>query len=152
MRVPCCNRRVIGVFRLCIALMAGRYAKNACAVFTLRYHVAWCPKCRRKVLSGQRAVRLRQLLAEVADEKGMTFHAMEIMPDRVHLFVESDPTLSAEIVNRLKGRSSRVLRQEFPTLRSRLPTLWSRSYYAGTVGPSARRPSSGTYTTRKASS
>ena len=52
-----------------------------------------------------------------------------------HLFVESDPTLCvAEIVNRLKGRSSRVLRQEFPTLRSRLPTLWSRSDYAGTVG------------------
>ncbi len=87
------------------------------------------------MLAGQTGVRLRHLLAEVADEKGMTFHAMEIMPDHVHLFVESDPTLCvAEIVNRLKGRSSRVLRREFPTLRSRLPTLWSRSCYAGTVG------------------
>ena len=115
--------------------MVGRYAKNAGAVFTLKYHLVWCPKYRRKVLAGQMEVRLRQLLAEVADERGMTFHAMEIMPDHVHLFVESDPTLCvAEIVNRLKGRSSRVLRQEFPTLRSRLPTLWSRSCYAGTVG------------------
>ncbi|MDE0211704.1 MAG: IS200/IS605 family transposase [Boseongicola sp.] len=115
--------------------MADRYARNAGAVFTLKHHLVWCPKCRRKVLTGQTEARLRQLFAEVADEKDMTFHAMEIMPDHVHLFVESDPTLYvAEIVNRLKGRSSRVLRQEFPRLRSRLPTLWSRSYYAGTVG------------------
>jgi putative transposase len=57
------------------------------------------------------------------------------MPDHVHLFVEADPTRSvAEIVNRFKGPSSRFLRQEFASLRSRLPTLWSRSYYAGTVG------------------
>lgn len=57
------------------------------------------------------------------------------MPDRVHLFVEADPTLCvAELVNRLKGRTSRLLRQEFPALRSRLPTLWSRSYFAATVG------------------
>ena len=60
---------------------------------------------------------------------------MEGMPDHLHLFVEADPTLSvAEIVNRFKGRSSRVLRQEFPHLRSRLPTLWSRSYFAATTG------------------
>ncbi len=53
----------------------------------------------------------------------------------VHLFMSSDPTRCvAEIVNRLKGASSRILREEFPHLKSRLPTLWSRSYYAGTVG------------------
>lgn len=121
--------------RLYIALMADRYARNAGAVFTLKHHLVWCPKYRRNVPVGQTGARLRQLLAEAADEKGMTFHAMEIMPDRVHLFVGSDPTLCvAEIVNRLKGRPRRVLRQEFPTLRSRLPTLWSRSCYAGTVG------------------
>jgi putative transposase len=57
------------------------------------------------------------------------------MPDHVHLFVEHDPTYSvAEIVNRLKGYSSRVLRREFPWLRSRLTTLWSRSYFAASVG------------------
>jgi putative transposase len=53
----------------------------------------------------------------------------------VHLFVEANPTLCvAEIVNRLKGRTSRVLREEFPSLRSRLPSLWSRSYFAATTG------------------
>jgi putative transposase len=65
----------------------------------------------------------------------MTIHTLEVMPDHVHLFVEADPTLAvAEIVNRFKGRSSRLMRQEFPALRSRLPTLWSRSYDAGSVG------------------
>ena len=79
--------------------------------------------------------RLKQLLKEKSDELGMTIHTMEVMPDHVHLFVESDPTkCPAEIVNRLKGYSSRVLRIEFPFLRSRLPTLWSRSYYVGSVG------------------
>ena len=72
---------------------------------------------------------------EKAAELNMTIHALKIMPDHVHLFVESDPTRSvAEIVNRLKGYTSRVLRREFHHLTTRLPTLWSRSYYAGTVG------------------
>ena len=63
------------------------------------------------------------------------------MPDHVHLFVEADPTLCvAEIVNRLKGRTSRILREEFPSLRSRLPTLWSRSYFTATTGHVPGRP------------
>lgn len=79
--------------------------------------------------------RLKQVLESIAAEYGMTLHAMEIMPDHVHVFVESDPCMGvAEIVNRLKGASSRILRDEFPSLRSRLPTLWSRSYFAATVG------------------
>jgi putative transposase len=115
--------------------MDSRYAKNAGAVFSLKYHVVWCPKYRRPVLVGEIADRLRALLAEKAAELGMTIHALEVRPDHVHLFVESDPTRCvAEIVNRLKGSTSRVLRDEFPPLRSRLPTLWSRSYYAGSVG------------------
>ena len=115
--------------------MEGRYAKNAGAVFSLKYHIVWCPKYRRPVLTSEVESRLRQLLAEKAVELGMTIHALEVMPDHVHLFVEADPTLSvAEIVNRFKGYTSRVLRQEFAMLRSRLPTLWSRSYYCGTVG------------------
>ncbi len=115
--------------------MEGRYAKNAGAVFSLKYHIVWCPKYRRPVLTAEVEARLRQLLSEKAAELGMTIHALEVMPDHVHLFVESDPTFCvAEIVNRFKGFTSRVLRKEFAHLRSRLPTLWSRSYYAGTVG------------------
>lgn len=115
--------------------MKARCAKNAGAVFNLKYHIVWCPKYRRPVLDEQVAPRLEKLLREKAAELEMTVHALEIMPDHVHLFVEADPRWCiAEIVNRFKGTTSRVLRQEFPALRSRLPTLWSRSYYAGTVG------------------
>src|SRR5262245_48108483 len=108
--------------------MDQRYAQNAGAVFSLKYHLVWCPKYRRPVLVDEIERRLRELIAEKSDELGMTIHALEVMPDHVHLFVESDPTRCvAEIVNRMKGYSSRVLRGEFPSLRSRLPTLWSRS-------------------------
>ena len=115
--------------------MEARYRKNPGAVFSLKYHLVWCPKYRRPVLVNDMAVRLRYLLVQKAAEFDITVHAREIMPDHVHLFVESDPTLCiAEIVNRLKGYTSSKMRQEFQTLRTRLPCLWSRSYYAGTVG------------------
>ena len=115
--------------------MESRYAKNAGAVFTLKYHVVFCPKYRRPVLTPDVEARLRQLLAEKAAELDMTIHALKIMPDHVHLFIESDPTRCvAEIVNRFKGFTSRILRKEFAELRSRLPCLWSRSYFAATVG------------------
>lgn len=116
-------------------MSGSRYSKNVGAVFSLKHHIVWCPKYRRSVLMPPVDGRLKELLAEIAAEHEMTIHAVEVMPDHVHLFVESDPTLCvAEIVNRFKGRTSRVLRQEFPALRSRLPTLWSRSYFAATVG------------------
>jgi putative transposase len=112
-----------------------RHKTNAWAVFSLKYHLVWCPKYRRKVLVSPIDDRLKELIAETAERHGMTVHSMEVMPDHVHLFVEADPSLCvAEIVNRFKGRSSRILRQEFAPLRSRLPTLWSRSYYAGSIG------------------
>ena len=112
-----------------------QYVKNSGAVFSLKYHLVWCPKYRRPVLESAIEKRLREVLEDVRAEHGWTIHALEVMPDHVHLFIESDPIYSvAEIVNRLKGASSRILRSEFPALRSRLPTLWSRSYYAGTVG------------------
>ena len=115
--------------------MDSRYAQNAGAVYSLKYHIVWCPKYRRPVLVDAVAGRLRGLLAEKSAELGMTIHAREVLLDHVHLFVESDPTRCvAEIVNRLKGFTSRIMRAEFLSLRSRLPTLWSRSYFAGSIG------------------
>lgn len=112
-----------------------RYRTNAGAIFSLKYHLVWCPKYRRPVLVNGVVDRLKALLTEKAAEIGATVHALEVMPDHVHLFVESDPTRApANIAAQFKGYTSRVLRQEFPHLRSRLPTLWSRSYYIGSVG------------------
>lgn len=79
--------------------------------------------------------RIKKIIAQVAAEAEMTVHAIEIMSDHVHLFVEADPTLAvAEIVNRFESRSSRLMRQEYLALRSCLPTLWSRPYYPGSDG------------------
>jgi putative transposase len=121
---------------MCIfALVGDRYAKNAGAVFSLKYHMVWCPKYRREVLVPPVDKRLKELLREKAERLHLTIHSMEVMPDQVHLFVESDPRKCvAEMVNGLKGFSSHALRQEFPALKSRLPTLWSRRYFAGSVG------------------
>jgi putative transposase len=115
--------------------VSDRYATNAGAVFSLKYHIVWCPKYRRSVLVKPVDARLKVLLQQKAEELQLKIHVMEVMPDHVHLFLEGSPTICvAEIVNGLKGFTSHALREEYPFLKSRLPTLWSRSYYAGSVG------------------
>ena len=112
-----------------------RWTTSNKAVYNIGYHFIWCPKYRRKVLVGDVEARLREIFLEKANELGITIETMEIMPDHVHLFVKSPPTLAPHfIVQQLKGVSSCLLRQEFPHLRSRLPTLWTRSYYCESVG------------------
>lgn len=69
-----------------------RYRLNAGAVYSLKYHLVWCPKYRRAILTGDVAVRLKGLLEEKANQMGAVVHTLEVMPDHVHLFVESDPT------------------------------------------------------------
>lgn len=104
-------------------------------VYDLGLHVVWCSKYRRKVLGGRVAARLDELIREKADERGWDIVALEVMPDHVHLFVKHDPKSSPSyIANQFKGYSSRVLRSEFPHLKSRLPTLWSSSYFVASVG------------------
>jgi len=115
--------------------MEARYTKNAGAVFLLKYHVKWFPRDRRPVLDQAIQVRLKALLTVKASEWDIEIHVLDIMPDHVHLFVGANPTLSvADLVNRFKRFISRVFREEFPSLKSRLPTRWSRMYYAGTIG------------------
>ena len=115
--------------------LSQRYAQNAGAVFTLKYHGVWRPKYRRPVLVKPVDARRKELLRLKAKQLQWTIHEIEVMPDHVHLLVEGVPTICvAEIVKGLKGFSSHELREQFPFLKSRLPTLWSRSYYAGSVG------------------
>jgi putative transposase len=112
-----------------------RYRKNAGSVFSLKYHLVWCPKYRRKVLVGAVADDLKRLLYEKAEQIGAVIEALEIMPDQVHLFVSADPTAAPQfLANQFKGYTSRILRETHPQLKSRLPSLWSRSYYVGSVG------------------
>src|SRR5260370_24073119 len=108
-----------------------RYVKNAGAVFNLSYHIVFCPKYRRKVLVGDVETRLKHILYATAQQYGVLIETMEVMPDQVHLFVTSDPTRCvAEIVNRLKGDSSRLLSQAIRHLVSKMPPWCSSSHDA----------------------
>jgi putative transposase len=112
-----------------------RWTASNTAVYNINFHIIWCPKYRRRVLVGQVDSRLKELLGEKAERLGISIKTMEVMPDHVHLFVSSPPTLAPHyIVGQLKGYTSRILRQEFSSLKSRLPSLWTRSYYIESVG------------------
>jgi len=111
------------------------YQRNSGAVYTLKYHLVWCPKYRRKVLVDTVADDLRSLLYQKAEQLKVTVEALEIMPDHVHLFISAPPTEAPHrLANQFKGYTSRVLRGKYPELRSRLPSMWSRSYYMGSIG------------------
>lgn len=108
---------------------------NAYIAFQCTYHVVWCPRYRPKVIGGRMEVRLNEINAEVVEEKGAWLIEMETMPDHVHVLVEVDPQYGVhKLVKAIKGRSSRVLREEFPWLKSRLPSLWTNSYFVTTGG------------------
>ena len=112
-----------------------RWKHSNTTVYNIGFHLIWCPKYRRNVLENEIEERLKELLYGKAEEIGVTIEKMEVMPDHVHLFVKTTPTMSPHwIVQQLKGYTSRILRQEYSELRTRLPTLWTRSYYCESVG------------------
>jgi putative transposase len=116
-------------------MTTNRWTHSNTTVYNIGYHIIWCPKYRRKVLTGKVEVRLGQLLLKKAEEIGVSIIEMQIMPDHVHLFVKSSPVASPHwIVQQLKGYTSHELRNEFESLRTRLPTLWTRSYYVESCG------------------
>ena len=112
-----------------------KYKSNRNIVYSCKYHVVWCPKYRRKVLVGDVEKRLRELMTEICQENQIEIIEMEVMPDHIHLLIEVDPQFGIhKAIKLIKGRTSRVLRQEFPYLKTKLPTLWTNSYFVSTVG------------------
>lgn len=104
-------------------------------VYKNQFHIVFCPKYRRGVLVGEVEKRLCEIVQDVCEERNVELKAMEVMPDHVHLFIEFDPRLLLhKIIKDIKGRSARLLRDEFPTLKSRLPNMWTRSYFACSIG------------------
>lgn len=115
--------------------MNNRWKSSKHAVYNCSYHLIWCPKYRRKVLTDGIDIRLKELLLQKASEHGWVIENMEVMPDHVHIFIKATTNDSpVYIVSQLKGFTSFTLRNEFPKLKSRLPTLWTRSYYCETIG------------------
>ena len=99
----------------------------------------WIPKYRKSLLTGQLAIRLKQILYEIANEYGFRIIATEVMPDHVHLLLEAPSKYSpSKIIGLVKGISSRRMRQEFlPIIKRHIwkeNTLWARGYYCGTAG------------------
>jgi putative transposase len=112
-----------------------QYKSNNNVVYSCKYHVVWCPKYRRKVLVHGVDERLKAIIRDVCTEHLVDILELEVMPDHVHLLVEVDPQYGIHrLIRAIKGRSSRILRQEYPWLKSRLPTLWTNSYFVSTVG------------------
>lgn len=114
------------------------HRKSAGGVHALQYHFVWCPKYRRGVLVGEVATELEKLLREKAFELGVEIISLAIRPDHVHCFITGTPSLAPYLlVHRLKGFTAHELRKRFPSLKTRLPSLWSRSYYVGSIGQAA---------------
>jgi len=116
--------------------MAGkRWKTSNKSVYNIGYHLIWCPKYRRKVLVSPIKERLEILLNKKAQELSVQIIKLSILPDHLHMFVSCSPVDSPHfIVQQFKGNSSHELRKEFPALKSRIPSLWTRSYYCESVG------------------
>lgn len=111
------------------------YKSNNNVFYSCKYHVVWCPKYRRPVLVDGVEVRLKELIKTTCASLNVEILELEIMPDHVHLLMEVDPQYGIHrAVKQIKGVSSRALRAEFPWLKSRIPSLWTNSYFVSTVG------------------
>lgn len=112
-----------------------KYKRNKQIVYSNKYHIVWCPKYRKKILTQKVSSRLQEIIFQIAKETGSEIIEIEIMPDHVHMLCEVDPQFGIHsFIKIIKGRSSRLLRQEFPFLKNQLPSLWTHSYFLSTVG------------------
>ena len=111
------------------------YHTDHSIVYSCQYHVIFCPKYRRAVLEDVVARRLKEMILEKQAEYGYAVMSMEIMPEHVHLLLDVDPRVGVNnVVAKIKGYTSHELREEYPWLKKRLPTLWTRSRFISTVG------------------
>lgn len=111
------------------------YQRDERRVHLILYHLVWCPKRRKPILTGKIKERCEQLLQEKCESKGWHILELAIQPDHIHLFIRVWTTDSAaDVVKELKGVTSFALRKEFASVLKKLPSLWTRSYFACTVG------------------
>lgn len=110
------------------------YKKTDKAIYLLQYHIIFCPKYRRNILVENIKDRLESIIKEVSNQNNSEIKALEIMPNHVHLFVSLNYNISiSKYIKNIKGRSSNLLRKEFPEL-LKMPTLWTKSFFVSSVG------------------
>jgi putative transposase len=101
------------------------------------YHIVWQPKYRKKILAGKVKERVDEILREVAVTNGWEIQELNIQIEHVHLMIQLPPSISvSDAVQFLKGRSSKVVREEFPEIKRLLwgKDFWADGYFSVTVG------------------
>lgn len=112
-----------------------KYKTKKSIVYKNQFHVIWTVKYRKELLTGKIEERLKEIIYEVCQEKEVELKAIEVMPDHVHVFIDVDPRQPLHLlIKAFKGRTSNELRKEFKILTTRIPSLWTRSYFCCTVG------------------
>lgn len=102
--------------------------------YDCHYHVVWCTKYRLNLLKDGADERLKEIIYQVVQEFDSTVEEVEVMEYHVHLVLSCYPHITHKIIRTMKGRSSRILREEFSFIKSRTPSLWTRSYFISTTG------------------
>ena len=116
-------------------MVSTRWTHSNTTVYNIGYHIIWCSKYRWKVLTNYIEIRLKELLLSKAFELGLVIEKMEVMPDHVHLLLDVDPKIGIySVVTKIKGYTSKQLREEFPAVKKRIPTLWTHSKFISSVG------------------
>ena len=113
------------------------YTAGCHTIFHNRYHIVWVPKYRYKVLQGEIRERIRTIIRQVCSELGVEIVSGVLSVDHVHMFVEIPPHIAvSKFMQRVKGRTSRKIQQEFPVLRKRYwgRRFWARGYFCTTSG------------------
>lgn len=111
------------------------YRSYDTTVFSCQYHVVFCPKYRRSVLVDGIDERLKELAKSFCNEHEYVLLDIEVMPDHVHMLIDIPPAECVRnVVTRLKGFLAHELRAEFRKLKTRLPSLWTRSCFISSVG------------------
>ena len=112
-----------------------KYKSNRNIIYSCKYHIVWCSKYRRKVLVGEVEKRLKEIVMQVANKLNVEILEMETDKDHIHILADIDPSFGVmKFIKTVKGRSSRILRDEFTFLKTRLPTLWTNSCFISSVG------------------
>lgn len=115
--------------------MKNQYRTTKTTVSLINYHFVFCPRYRRKIfLVSNVENRFKELIKEICEGLKIEVIAIECDRDHAHLFLNCLPTLSpADIMQKIKGLTSRVIRDEFPEF-GKMPSLWTRSYFVSTAG------------------
>jgi putative transposase len=121
--------------RFIVSCQQVEYIRDEHRVHLVVFHLVWTPKRRKSVLIGPVAKRCRELIQQKCQEQGWQILELAIQPDHIHLFVRVWPKdAAADVVKEVKGITSHHLRKEFSSVLKKLPSLWTRSYFASTAG------------------